>query len=139
MPITLDSCSCRLTLPQIIYCVAHLYCSPDVKRTRCIDAILDFGLNIPINAVNLPSLIWVTTSSSTCETRLFQPVDGNTPLTAKFGIFDRHILHPSVGDLATFLNSKRKWMHPQTLAMYCFYSSSISKIIINTIYKAQRW
>ena len=52
-----------------------------------LDAILDFGLSIPINAASLPSLICTPTTTSICETQLIQPVTKNTASRAKFGIF----------------------------------------------------
>ena len=55
-----------------------------------LDAILDFSLSIPINTDSLQSLICAPTTSNICEAKLFQPVTGNTPLTAKFEIFDQH-------------------------------------------------
>ena len=42
-----------------------------------LDAILGFGLRVPINAASLPS------PPLRAETQLLQPVTGNTPLTAK--------------------------------------------------------
>ena len=83
LPITLDSrrwlvLHFTIASPQIIYCIA-------VQTSARLDAILDFGLSIPINASSLLSLICAPTTSSICETQPFQPVTRNTLLTTKLG------------------------------------------------------
>ena len=61
-----------------------LYTCIALQTSAGLDAILDFRLSIPINALSLLPHIWAPITSSLRETQLFQPVIRNTPITAKF-------------------------------------------------------
>ena len=72
---TLDSCR-LLVLHFTLDLLSHrlfivLHTGIALQTSAGLDALLDFGLSIPINAASLPSIICAPTTSSICKTQLF--------------------------------------------------------------------